>query len=129
MFLVVIICVFSYAYYVWNKPARDVATELGIRITATAMFDSFTNNERAANISFLNKTIEVTGNVTEVKFNQSGKTVIYLKSADPMFGVNCTFKQNPGKISKGENIIFKGICTGYLSDVILNEGILISDLK
>ncbi len=114
-----------YAYYIWNKPARDVAKEKGIHITAVAIFDSFTNNEQTANMQFLNKAIEVTGKVSNVKTNQAGQTVVYLQSSDPVFGVNCTFKQNPGAINKGSTITFKGICTGYLSDVILNEGMII----
>ena len=88
--------------------------------------DSFSNNEEAANASFLNKAIEVTGTVSNVKKNQAGETVVYLKSNDPVFGVNCTFKQDPGAVQKGNTITFKGVCTGYLSDVILNEGIMIN---
>lgn len=113
-----------YTFYIWNKPRRDVTKEQGIKIKAVALFDSFTNNENAANNSFLNKSVEVTGEVTTIKTNQAGETVVYLKSTDPVFGVNCTFKQMPGKIGKGTVISFKGICTGFLNDVILNEGIL-----
>lgn len=125
----VIVCGFGYAYYIWNKPERDVSKENGIKISAVAIYDSFVNNEQAANISFLNKAIEVTGKVNTVKQNQAGKIVVYLQSNDPVFGVNCTFKQDPQKISKGDIIVFKGICTGYLSDVILNEGVLVSSSK
>jgi len=114
-----------YAWYIWNEPARDVTKEKAIHITAAAIFDSFTNNEQSANAHYLNKAIEVTGTVTNVKKNQAGETVVYLQSTDPMFGVNCTFKQDPGAIQKGGTITFKGVCTGYLSDVILNEGILV----
>ena len=115
----------GYAYYMWNKPARDVTKERGIEITAVAIFDSFSNNEQSANLQYLNKAIEVTGRVANVKKNQAGETVVYLQSSDPVFGVNCTFKKDPGTIAKGSTITFKGICTGYLSDVVINQGILI----
>ena len=115
----------GYAYYLWNKPARDVADEEAIKITAVAIFDSFANNEQAANKLYLNKAIEVTGKVTSLQKNQAGKTVVVLQSDDPVFGVNCTFKQDPGTIDNNSLITFKGICTGYLSDVIINEGILV----
>lgn len=120
----IILAGLSYAFYIWNKPARDVADEKGIQITAVAIFDSFSNNEQVANTQYLNKAIEVTGKVSDVKKNQVGQTVVYLQSNDAVFGVNCTFKQDPGIITKGSTITFKGICTGYLSDVILNEGII-----
>ncbi|MEP6512276.1 MAG: hypothetical protein ABJA79_00310 [Parafilimonas sp.] len=121
--LIVIACA-GYGLYVWNKPERDVRKEEGIRITATAIFDSFTNNEKNANVAFLNKAIQVTGLVADVKKNQAGETVVYLQSSDPIYGINCSFKEDPGQINKGSTITFKGICTGYLSDVIINEGVL-----
>jgi hypothetical protein len=121
----IIIAGLGYAWYIWNKPARDVSQESGIPISAVAIFDSFTNNEKAADARFLNKAVEVTGKVTTVKKNQAGATVIYLQSSDPIFGVNCTFKQDPGSIEKGSTITFKGICTGYLEDVVLNQGVLV----
>jgi hypothetical protein len=123
--LLIILAGLGYAYYLWNKPARDVTKEKGIQITAVAIFDSFSTDEQSANTRFLNKAIEVTGKVSNVKKNQAGETVVYLQSDDPVFGVNCTFKNDPGTVEKGSTITFKGICTGYLSDVILNEGIMV----
>ena len=123
--LLIAVAGFGYAYYIWNKPARDVSNEEGIKITSVAIYDSFSTNEQSANAHYLNKAIEVTGKVNDVKKNQAGETVVYLESSDPVFGVNCTFKRDPGAIAKGSEITFKGICTGYLSDVILNEGVLI----
>lgn len=125
LILLIFIAGCVYAFYIWNKPARDVAKEEAIKITAVAIFDSFSKNEQSANAHYLNKAIEVTGKVADVKKNQSGETVIYLQSSDLVFGVNCTFKQDPGTIDKGSAITFKGICTGFLSDVIINQGIII----
>ena len=122
---IIVLAGLGYAYYIWNKPARDVAKEQGIQITAVAIFDSFSNNEQSANMQYLNKAIEVTGKVSDIKKNQAGETVVHLQSNDPVFGVNCTFKQDPGAIAKESTITFKGICTGYLSDVIINEGIIV----
>ena len=115
----------TYALYVWNKPHRDVSGEQAISTTATAIFDSFAVNTNKANELYLNKAIEVTGEVSEFKINQAGQAVVYLKTSDPIFGVNCTFKENPGSLSKGTTITFKGICTGFLEDVIINQGIIV----
>lgn len=106
-------------------PPRDVSKETGIEITASAIFDSFTTNESRANMIYLNKAIQVTGEIAEIKKNQAGQVVIYLKSSDPVYGVNCTFKNDPGLLQKNSTITFKGVCTGYLSDVIINQGILV----
>lgn len=115
----------AYGFYMWFKPHRDVTNEKGIEITAQAIFDSFSNNESNANALYLNKAIQVTGEITEVKKNQSGEVVVYLKSKDPIYGVNCTFKNDPGLLQKNNTITFKGICTGYLSDVVINEGVIV----
>ena len=114
----------SYGLYVFFKPSRDVREEKALPITATAIFDSFTVNENRANELYLNKAILVTGEVVEFKQNQEGMAVVYLKTNDPVFGVNCTFKEDPGVIEKGSTITFRGICTGFLSDVIINQGVI-----
>jgi hypothetical protein len=117
----------GYGVYVWNEPPRDVTNEKSIEITAAAIFDSFTQNETRANELYLNKAIQVKGEVTEFKKNQDGEAVVYLKTTDPVFGVNCTFKEDPGLLEKGTTVTFKGICTGYLSDVIINQGIIVKE--
>ncbi|CAN5246559.1 hypothetical protein BH11BAC6_BH11BAC6_03300 [soil metagenome] len=122
---VVFMAAITYALYEWNKPQRDVQDEEAIKVSAGAIFDSFTVNEPTANQLYLNKAIEVTGEVAEFKKNQSGQAVVYLKTNDPVFGINCTFKTDPGYLTKGSTITFKGICTGYLSDVIINQGIIV----
>ena len=123
--LVIILCVVGYGVYVWNKPRPQVEDAKGIEITATALFDSFTNNETNARKMYVDKAMQVTGQVSEVKKNQAGATVIILKSDDPIFGVNCTFKVDPGVIQKGTTITFKGFCKEFNSDVYVTEGILI----
>jgi tRNA_anti-like len=123
----------SYALYIWNMPHPKVENEHGIEITASALFDSFKNNESSAGNMYINKAIQVTGVVFETKKNQVGNTVVILQSTDPFYGVNCTFKEDPGPIQKGSTITFKGFCTGYLGDnkanetgdVIINEGIIV----
>lgn len=123
--IVAIVIAVGYGLSVWFKPQRDVSIEKGLEISASAIFDSFATNEKNAYALYLNKAIQVTGEVSEVKKNQEGETVIYLKTNDPIFGVNCTFKQDAGEIKKGDIITFKGVCTGYTSDVVLKNGLLV----
>jgi hypothetical protein len=115
----------GYGLYVWNMPRPQVENEKGIKITAMAIFDSFTNNESKATAMYVDKAVQVTGIVEEVKKNQSGNTVVILQSKDPLYGVNCTFKEDPGPIQKGSTITFKGFCKSFLSDVYITEGIIV----
>jgi len=115
------------AYRIYNKPHRDVTKETAVEITADNIYKEYVANEAAANTKYLNKAIEVKGEISDVQTNQDSSLVVYLKTSDPFYGVNCTFKENPGPLQKGQQIKFKGICTGYITggDVVLNEGVII----
>lgn len=118
-----------YAWYVFNKPHRNVADEAAISVTAAQLFAEYEKDEKAANDKYLNKTVAVKGIVSEVKKNQAGKTVLILQSEDPLFGINCTAKEDHVQAVAGTEIIFKGICTGYVSDVIINDGMILNPDK
>jgi hypothetical protein len=117
----------GFAYWMYNKPHRDVSKEQGVQLSAQSLYDAFKTNENDANVKYLDKTIQLTGEVALVSTNQDGKTVVDFKTNDPMVVINCTFKDNPGVLKPGEIITFKGICTGYIPDanVVINEGVLV----
>lgn len=117
-------CVFLYMYY---KPHRDVTNEKGVQLSAQNLYDAFKTNEADANTKYLDKAIELTGEVGNVSTNQDGHTVVDFKTNDPMVVINCTFKTSPGALTPGQKITFKGICTGYIPDanVVINEGVLV----
>ncbi len=117
----------SFVLYIFMKPHRDVTTEKSLTQTAQGIYDAFKTNEADANTQYLNKAIDLTGEVVEISTNQDGNKVVNLKTNDPMFVINCTFKTDPGEIKTGQQITFKGICTGYIPDfnVVINEGVLL----
>jgi cytochrome c-type biogenesis protein CcmE len=114
-------------YWIFNKPHRDVAKEMGITLSAQQLYDSFRTNEASANSQYLDKAIELTGTVADVSTNQEGQKVVSFSTNDPLVMINCTFKTDPGNLKAGDSITFKGICTGYIPDanVVINEGVLI----
>lgn len=115
--------------YLYNKPPRNVASETGIPISATELYAKFTSNEPQANLAYLNKVLQVSGQVLEVKNTSTAGRVVVLNTGDPMFGVACTLnKLDPasGPVKPGEKITVKGICTGYLSDVVLTNSYLVN---
>ncbi len=125
-----VVCVITggiVVYRIYTKPHRDVSQEQGVQLTAQKLYDAFRINETEANKLYLDKAIELTGEVGEVKTNQDGKTVVDFKTNDPLVVINCTFKTSPGPLKTGETITFKGICTGYIPDanVVINEGVLV----
>lgn len=108
----------------YNKPHRSVAQEEAIAITAAQLFHDFETNEEASNRKYLDQVIEVTGIVSEININQEGHPVILLQTDNPMFGIQCTL-QDQTEIQADEIVTLKGICTGYLSDVVLTSAMRI----
>lgn len=124
--LILVFAAVGYGLYVWYKPQRDVKDEKAIVVTAPEIFDSYLLNESKANTLYLDKAVQVTGEISDIKKNQEGLTVVFLKTSDPIFGVNCTFKDDPGNLEKGTTITFKGICKGYTGDVVVTQGMLVN---
>jgi polyisoprenoid-binding protein YceI len=105
---------------------RHVETEKGIVIDAAQLVTAFNISEDSANKQYLNKTLELTGTVASVDTNENHQSVILLKTPEASTGVLCTFKKNIGNVKAGNTIACKGICTGFLSNVTVTDGILLS---
>lgn len=91
-------------------------------LTSAALFSAFEDDEKAANAKYLDKVVEVDGTITEVGKNKQGKITISLEGG-MLFGTTCEMfeseKLDQSKFKKGQKIKLKGICTGFLSDVVL----------
>lgn len=102
-----------------NPPHRDIKEEVGIKVDAEKIFQDYTTDEKKADSIYLDKAVEVTGKIIEIGKNPENKTVVYLQTSDPIFGVKCTMEGDISLIKKGDDVKLKGICTGFNSDVVL----------
>ncbi|MES2778102.1 MAG: hypothetical protein V4722_28260 [Bacteroidota bacterium] len=112
----------------WYMPHRDVKTEKAVVISADELLKAFITNEKEP--KYLDKAVQVSGEVMETKTNQEGKTVCYLKTSDPFSVINCTFKDNT-TVTAGQQLTVTGICTGYLSgaDVVMIDCFITASKK
>ena len=111
-------------FYFYNKPHQNIGrAKADFKMTAPALFSTFEADEAAANEKYLGKIIEVSGTVQDVKKEEDGLTSITLESEDLVFGVICQLdgQSIPKRtvFNPGEQVTFKGICTGLLMDVVL----------
>ena len=121
IFLIIIFTLLGSAYawfFIWNKPQQNIKAAKATRVQAAILFSEYSTNENTANSKYIDKVVEVTGEVNSISKNTEGKTVVLLKTDNLMFGVNCTLEED-APITEGETISIKGICTGYLTDVVL----------
>ncbi len=111
-------------YTIYNKPHENISrAEAEQKLTANELFSAYESNEAAANTSYLDKVIEVTGTVRETSVGDDGIVNIILDSDDMMFGVRCQLdnlsKHKRTEFKTGEKITLKGKCTGSLMDVVI----------
>ncbi len=109
--------------YFYNKPSRNLSTETGIPVTASELYARFTSDHLQANEVYLNKVLQVSGQVLTIKNTPYGAPVGILNTGNPLCGVACSLsKLSPAAkpVKPGEKIIIKGICTGYVNHVELS---------
>lgn len=114
-------------YYVFIysvKHKRDVRDEKAISISANALSAAFNSNEKLANTKFLNKAIEVRGAVLAIGQDQTRQKTIILGSELELSNVFITLKDSTISYKLGDTIQVKAICSGFLSDVVLVDGVI-----
>jgi flagellar basal body-associated protein FliL len=115
LLLAVIIIGACIVYYIWNKPHKDVKHASAEKVTATALYQTFSTDSVKAKGMYTDKVLEVAGEVTKVTTNQQNQQVILIKTATADASVNCTMEENATGVKPGDNISIKGICSGYIA--------------
>ena len=69
---------------------------------------------------------EISGEVVEAKKDQTGKPTVTLKSDDSFSNVFVTLRGDKQlEVKGGATITIRGVVTGFLSDVVINDGIVV----
>jgi predicted aconitase len=118
--------------YTFRKSASSVAgKEADIEIQASRLAGQFEMNEDSANLLYLDKVILVSGTVESCTTDSTGASV-YLREEGSTAGVLCSFDRSTkelASIQSGMKVTIKGICTGYLLDVVMNKCVLSRDTQ
>ena len=119
-------------YYMWNKPHEAIGKP-DVFITASELATEFDTDENEAMKKYVGKdgetiVVQISGKIADLKNDTSGIT-IGLDTGDPINGVSCVLdrftKQIRTDFKVGEEIKLKGLCTGKLSDVIIDRCVFI----
>jgi len=123
VFIGIIFGTFVYLYTFRKADLSVTSQKADIEIKAYDLLQKFTDNEELANKAYLDKIIAVTGVIDKIT-EDSTSVSIYLKNPEDMSGVMCGFNKSTidkSSLKVGETALIKGICTGYLMDVVLNK--------
>jgi len=121
-----VIAVIGY-FILLNLPkASSKNKDASFKIEAADLYSEFQANEVLANKKYIGKTIQVTGTIMDLDKDKQGATVLYVDADAGINGLLCTMEMNQkAKFEVGQEVTLKGLCSGYLQDVVLNKCVLI----
>lgn len=108
-------------YYMYNKPVASLNdAKADVTVTADQLLTDYESNEAAANDKYLGKVVEVSGTVSQVS-TEEGKNKVHFETSNPIATVISELDEGNSAegIAVGTHAKVKGMCSGYLSDVIL----------
>ena len=124
----------AFGYYYINKPKASLQNKQpDVIISPQKLLADFTTDEQQANAKYVDKIIEVSGKVSAKNIDRNKKVSILMDTGDPMSSVTCEL--NPAQVEKssgfdeGSFIEVKGKCTGMLSDIILVDCVILTNLN
>jgi len=129
-FIIALLLIAIIGYFiVMNLPKASVKNkDAAFTISAVDLYSAFGTNENQANIKYLGKTIAVDGIITDIDTDKNGSDVLFLKSNNDMNGILCTLEPGQkGDFKINQPIKLKGMCTGFLQDVVLNKCVIIKE--
>lgn len=119
--VLIVLVAISVGYYMYNKPVESLNNKAAdITITADQLLADYEADEKAANDKYLGKVVQVSGKVSDVT-TEDGKNKIHFETSNPISLVITELDEGNSAegVAAGGEATVKGLCSGYLSDVIL----------
>lgn len=114
-----------FGYNLYNKERSNVeAGAAAYELKASELAQAFSKNETEANEKFLGEILQVTGEVIELVREDESYGLILDGGIDG--SVYCAFV-DPPQVEVGATVTIKGICSGYLMDVVINDCVLMGE--
>jgi len=100
------------------------------KVTAQQILKDYEKDESLANKKYVDNLIQIKGVINHISYD-NGISIITLKGDNEISSIICQMlpeaNSNVLKLKNGEQIIIKGICTGYLLDVMMVRCVLTKD--
>ncbi|MGY6648611.1 OB-fold protein [Wenyingzhuangia sp. IMCC45574] len=115
-------------FVLWiNKPYPNMQmAKTEATVSAKIVTNEYLKNENIANAKYRNKVIEVVGVVKNINLLNNRNTII-LKGINKDINILCDMqKQTKLSLKTNDQIKVKGLCKGFLKDIVLLNCILIN---
>jgi len=120
------------ALYLYNLKPRDLQkAKPHFSISADDFQKAFNENEKAASTRYINKIIDVSGTIASVQSGEKNTFNVALKTGNELSSIICTFHsiKDTTILRSGNQIIIRGVCSGFLMDVLLNNCVIVKSWK
>ena len=114
-------------FYKYNQPVASLENKKpDVEVSASKLISEYEADEKTANGIYLGKVVQVSGKVAAIG-NEEGKTKVQLETENPISMIICELEDgaDAGTTKVGDEVKIKGLCSGYLSDVILVQASLV----
>lgn len=116
------------AYYLFQKKTPGLQhVKPDFELTSHELFDAFNKDEQAALAIYEGKVLQVRGQVLMLQANDSIASLILDAENAMMGGVNCSFNYPDVQVKRKTEVTVKGRCQGFLTQVVLNNCIIIPE--
>lgn len=128
LILIVALIIGIYGYKEYSRKLPDTGKlKADYSLKAADLLHQFEADERKATLLYSDKIISVEGIITSVQATDSSGTV-FLNAGSSMASVMCQFEeknfQEMLNLQKGSVVTIKGVCSGYLMDVVMVRCVL-----
>ncbi len=131
--LIAAVLAIAVGLYVWQNFLKTAPAmrklEAEYRVNSNEFYAEFEENEDAANEKYVNRIVEIIGELESIEMNEGSKPVINLKTEG--FGmIKFTMESNlsSGELNELElnsTLLIRGECIGYLLDVLIERSIIL----
>lgn len=125
--IAIVVGIFIFKEY--NRTTPSTANlNADFTLDANTLFDTYDSNEEEANEKYLNKVLLISGKVDNVNKQDDAVQIILLADNAMIGGINCELQDiNESEVlpEPGDEVQIKGICQGYLMNVIVNQSVIV----
>ena len=126
--LVFVILAMIYTWKEYNRTQKSTLDiDTFISITASTLVKEFEVDETSANKKYNDKVISVKGIIQSIELTDSTHRIILKGETGGVIGeLEKPERKKVAELNVGDSVIIKGVCTGYLMDVILVRTIIVN---
>ncbi len=114
-------------FYMYNKPVQSLEKKKpDVMVSAEQILADYETDEKTADGKYLGKVVEVSGKISEIT-TEGDINKIHFETSNPIALVICELEKghDSGGLNVGDQAKIKGLCSGYLSDVHLEQSTVV----